>query len=167
MFYFLPTRPEIVKLMHRVRWVARLGGFVFFLGIPIGLVVGQESGAPAAPASQPSAASSSSSSNAGKHGKQKYSHANDFLIHGTVFTDKARSFPGVELRIRRAGEKKIRWRDYTNSRGEFAMRVPQGREYEMLIHAKGFADQSRTFDAKRGLTEERVVFTMEPAGEKK
>ena len=47
------------------------------------------------------------------------------------------------------------------------MRVPQGREYEMLIHAKGFADQSRTFDAKRGLTEERVVFTMEPAGEKK
>ena len=44
-----------------------------------------------------------------KPARKKYSHANDFLIRGTVFTDKALSFPGVQLRIRRAGEKKFRW----------------------------------------------------------
>src|SRR5260370_21469366 len=66
-----------------------------------------------------------------KPSKKKYSHTNDFLIRGTVFTDKALSFPGVQLRIRRAGEKKFRWECYTNSRGEFAVRLPQGSDYEM------------------------------------
>jgi hypothetical protein len=121
--------------------------------------------APTAPARTPSAASASSSS---KNGKQKYSHAHDFLIRGTVFTEKSMSFPGVQLRIRRAGEKKFRWEDRTNSRGEFAMRVPQGSEYEMVVHTKGFADQARTIDARSGISENNVVFRMEPpAGGKK
>src|SRR2546423_12823667 len=89
----------------------------------------------------------------GKPAKKKYSHANDFLIRGTVFTDKALSFPGVQLRIRRAGEKKFRWESYTNSRGEFAVRVPPGSNYEMVIHAKGFAEQIRTVDPKAGENE--------------
>src|SRR6267143_2057911 len=110
-----------------------------------------------APAAQPQSSSSANS------GKQKYSHANDFLIRGTVFTDKALSFPGVQLRIRRAGEKKFRWEDGTNSRGEFAIRVPQGIKYEMVVHAKGFADQTRTIDARNGSGENNVVFRMEPA----
>src|SRR6266581_2865972 len=97
-----------------------------------------------------------------KPGKKKYSHVNDFLIRGTVFTDKALSFPGVELRIRRAGEKKFRWESYTNSRGEFAVRVPQGSEYEMVVRAKGFAEQTRTIDAKAGGNEESMVFRMQP-----
>lgn len=109
-----------------------------------------------APASQPQSSSSASS------GKQKYSHANDFLIRGTVFTDKALAFPGVQLHIRRAGEKKIRWGDSTNSRGEFAIRVPQRAQYEMVVHAKGFADQTRTIDARTGSGENNVVFRMEP-----
>jgi hypothetical protein len=121
----------------------------------------QEPGQPPPP--EPPAGPSSSS----KHPKQKYSHANDFLIRGTIFTDKALSFPGVQLRIRRAGEKKFRWQDYSNSRGEFAIRVPQGSQYELVAHVKGFADQTRTIDAKKGLTEERLVFRMEPQGEKK
>ena len=98
-----------------------------------------------------------------KRAKKKYSHANDFLIRGTVFNDKALSFPGVELRIRAAGQKKYRWETYTNSRGEFAVRVPQGSDYEMLVHAKGFSDQTRTIDAKNGGNEETVVFRLEPA----
>jgi hypothetical protein len=108
-----------------------------------------------APAAQPQSSSSANS------GKQKYSHANDFLIRGTVFTDKALSFPGVQLRIRRAGEKKFRWEDSTNSRGEFAIRVPQGTQYEMVAHVKGFADQTRTIDARNGSGENNVVFRME------
>jgi hypothetical protein len=104
-----------------------------------------------------------SASKVDKLAKKKYSHANDFLIRGTVFNDKALSFPGVELRIRPAGQKKYRWETYTNSRGEFAVRVPQGLDYEMLVHAKGFSDQTHTVDAKNGGNEETVVFRMEPA----
>jgi hypothetical protein len=84
------------------------------------------------------------------------------LIRGTVFTDKALAFPGVQLRIRRAGEKKFRWEDSTNSRGEFAIRVLQGAQYEMVVHVKGFADQTRTIDALTGSGENNVVFRMEP-----
>jgi hypothetical protein len=105
-----------------------------------------------------------SASNTASSGKQKYSHANDFLIRGSVFTDKALSFPGVRLRIRRVGEKKFRWEDYTNSRGEFAIRVPQGSEYEMVVHAKGFADQIKVVDAKNGSDANNdLVFRMQPA----
>lgn len=96
--------------------------------------------------------------------KQKYSHANDYVIRGSVFTDKALSFPGVKLRVRRAAEKKFRWEDYTNSRGEFAIRVPQGSEYELVAHAKGFADQTKVVDAKNGTdANNNLVFRMQPA----
>jgi hypothetical protein len=98
-----------------------------------------------------------------KSQKEKYSHANDFLIIGTVFDPKGYAFAGVELRIRRSNEKKYRWDSYTNSRGEFAVRVPQGSDYEVVIHAKGFADQLRALDAKTGVSEARIVFHMESA----
>ena len=115
------------------------------------------------PVSQAALYSQTQSSSSSKTGKQKYSHANDFLIRGTVFTDKALSFPGAQLRIRRSGEKKFRWEDQTNSRGEFAIRVPQGTQYEMVLRAKGFAEQTRTIDARTGSGENNVVFRMEPA----
>jgi hypothetical protein len=114
----------------------------------------------------PPSASSPATAPASTHGKpakKKYSHTNDFLIRGTVFTDKALSFPGVQLRIRKAGEKKFRWESYTNSRGEFAVRVPQGSDYEMVVRAKGFAEQTRAIDAKSGGNEESMVFRMLPA----
>ena len=91
------------------------------------------------------------------------SHASDFLIIGTVFTDKAYAFPNVHLRVRRTTEKKFRWETYTNSRGEFAIRVPQGADYEMVIVAKGFADQSKVITARSGISEDNVVFQMQPA----
>lgn len=71
------------------------------------------------------------------------------------------SFPGAELRIRKTGEKKYRWESYTNSRGEFAVRVPQGSDYEMVVRAKGYAEQTRTIDAKSGANEENMVFRMQ------
>ena len=123
----------------------------------------QEPTSPAATASP--AASPAAKPNGGK---QKYSHANDFVIRGSVFTDKALAFPGVRLRIRRAEEKKFRWDDHTNSRGEFAIRVPQGFQYEMLVQAKGFADQTKTVDAKSGAdANNNFVFRMQPARGKK
>ena len=116
------------------------------------------------PPSQPpsSSSTSSNSSTSSSSSKQKHSHANDFLIRGTVFNAQALAFPGAQLRIRRAGEKKFRWQDYTNSRGEFAIRVPQGAQYEMLVRAKGFAEQAKTIDAKSGISDTNVVFRMEP-----
>lgn len=117
---------------------------------------------PNAPAAPSSTASSSS-----KSPNKKYSHADDFLILGTVFTDKGYAFPGIEIRVRRSAEKKFRWETYANSRGEFAVRVPKGTDYEMLIRAKGFLDQTKALDAKSGLSETRLVFRMEPGKEEK
>jgi hypothetical protein len=144
--------------MHRPQWITVLCTAALLASFNTAFGQAQEPTPPSssAPASQgPGAAS-------GKPGKSKYSHANDFLIRGTVFTDKALSFPGVQLRIRKAGEKKFRWESYTNSRGEFAVRVPQGSDYEMVVRAKGFAEQSRSIDAKAGGNEESMVFRMQP-----
>jgi hypothetical protein len=150
--------------MRRSRWIVHLAVSSLLVPFASASPRSQEptTQAPAS-GSQPSTATSSS-----KPGSKKYSHANDFLIRGTVFNEKALAFPGVQLRIRRAGEKKFRWETYTNSRGEFAVRVPQGSEYEMVVHTKGFADQIQNVDAKNGANEESKVFRMEPAtGEKK
>ena len=142
-------------------WKFFLCGAFFVVGAII-FARAQEPPSTTPPAASP--APSPAAKNAGK----KYSHKNDFLIRGTVFNEKALSFPGVQVRIRIAGEKKYRWETYTNSRGDFAVRVQQGLDYEMLVHAKGFADQTRSLDAKMGDNEETVVFRMEPvAGGKK
>jgi hypothetical protein len=126
---------------------------------------GQQSRPPESSSSTPSSAPaaqspSSSSSSSGKHG---HTHANDFLVIGTVFTDKAYALPGAQIRVRRSGEKKFRWETYTNSRGEFALRVPQGGEYEIVVLAKGFADQNGTVSAKSGISEDNVVYRLQPA----
>jgi Carboxypeptidase regulatory-like domain len=145
--------------MHRQQWIAILCTAAFAVSCGAVFMQAQE------PAPAPTGSSSSSAAPAStpsKPGKKKYSHANDFLIRGTVFTDKALSFPGVQLRIRRAGEKKYRWEGYTNSRGEFAVRVPQGSDYELVVRAKGFAEQTRSIDAKSGANEESMVFRMQP-----
>ncbi len=145
--------------MHRQQWITILCTAALVASSSGAFGQAQEPAPPppgSAPASQVPAATP------GKPGKKKYSHANDFLIRGTVFTDKALSFPGVQLRIRRAGEKKFRWESYTNSRGEFAVRVPQGSDYEMVVRAKGFAEQTRAIDAKTGANEESMVFRMRP-----
>jgi hypothetical protein len=146
--------------MHRPQWIPILCLAPLALSCCAAFAPAQEP-APPPPASPPASAAPPTAP--AKPGKKKYSHANDFLIRGTVFTDKALSFPGVQLRIRKAGEKKFRWESYTNSRGEFAVRVPQGSDYEMVVRAKGFAEQTRTIDAKSGGNEESMVFRMLPA----
>jgi len=123
--------------------------------------------APAVAQEQASPKPGTDSAQAASSSAKKNSHAYDFLIKGTVFTDKALAFPGVQLRIKRAGEKKFRWQTYTNSRGEFAVRVPQGSDYELAVHAKGFADQTLAIDAKTGDYLDDIVFRMQPTGGKR
>ena len=143
--------------MNRSRKVAFVCMGLLLLSPAMALEAIQE----AAPASS-STPPQDSASKTGSPGKQRYSHADDFLIRGTVFNENALAFPAVGLRLRIEGQKKYKWETYTNSRGEFALRVPQGSNYEILAHVKGFADQTRTVEAKGGGNEEIVVFRMQP-----
>ena len=147
-------------MMSNVRWLFLAVCVV--LAATVSFAAAQEK--PAAPAAQAPAQPASSSTNPAKH---RHTWADDFLIHGTVFTDKGLAFSGAQVRIRRAGDKKFRWQDATNSRGDFAIRVPHDASYEVLTHAKGFVDQTKTVNAKPGLTDETLAFKMEPAGGRK
>jgi hypothetical protein len=133
--------------------------FLVLLGLALAIAV-----RPAAARQNP--ASPQPAGPAATQGKE-HSHARDFLVKGTVFTNQSYAFPGAQVRLRRAGEKKYRWETYTNSRGEFAVRVPQGSSYELQVRSKGFLDQTRTIDAQAGNLEEGVTFRMQPAESKR
>jgi hypothetical protein len=78
------------------------------------------------------------------------SHAHDFIIFTTVFTEQGFALPGARVRIRRTDEKKFRWEAVSDRRGEFAVRVPQDSEYEMTVEAHGYKMQTRKVDANEG-----------------
>jgi len=116
----------------------------------------QEPAAPPAPL-QAAGPESSSKQSAQKQGR----HTDDFLVRGTVFTPDGLAFAGAELRIRRTSDKKFQWRDYTNSRGEFAIRVKMGSDYEVVASAKGFQEQALPVDAKTGERFKDLIFRMQ------
>jgi hypothetical protein len=116
------------------------------------------SGPGAVPSAQnPQAAGTSTSSSS----TNKKKPIPSFLIIGTVFNEKAFSFPGVQVQIRQVGEKKFRWETSTNSRGEFAVRVPPGHEYEVVTHVKNYQDQSQKVDSKVDV-QQRLSIKLEP-----
>ena len=88
-------------------------------------------------------------------------HADDFLVRGTVFTPEGLALPGAELRIRRASEKKFRWDTASNSRGEFAVRVKMGGDYEVVARAKGYREQTVPVNAATGERVKELVFRMQ------
>ncbi len=96
-----------------------------------------------------------------KHRKQI--HENEFLIKGSVFNPQGMSLPGAELRIRRAGEKKVHWQALTDRRGEFAIWVPLGADYELVVRARGFEEQTRAVNTKTAARQEDMVFRMQSA----
>ena len=93
--------------------------------------------------------------------KEKTKPIPSFLIIGTVFDERALSFPGVQVRIRRAGETKYEWETYTNTRGEFAVRVPPGYDYEVLVHIKKYKNQTRSVNSKADV-QQRLSIQLEP-----
>lgn len=82
-------------------------------------------------------------------------------MRGTVFTPEGLALPGAELRIRRTAEKKAKWETVTNSRGDFAVRVKMGSDYEVTVRAKGYQAQSVAVDAKTGGRVKDLVFRMQ------
>jgi Carboxypeptidase regulatory-like domain len=146
-------------MMHRRRWVIDLATVVTIsitatASIFSSPLAGQE---PAATPQSKSASPESSSTSKAKHG-----HANDLLIRGTVFNEHGLSIEGVQLQIQRADAKKPHWETRTNFRGEFAVRVPPGADYQIAAEIKGFAKQSQAVHGKDGAAEEKVIFHMEP-----
>jgi Carboxypeptidase regulatory-like domain len=113
----------------------------------------------AAPAAPPATDAGSASS------KAKRKELPSFLIIGTVFNENALSFPGVQVRIRRSGEKKFLYETYTNSRGEFAVRVLPGYDYEVVTHVKKYDDQTRSVNSKVDV-QQRLSIKLAPRGQK-
>jgi len=152
--------------MHRKHWVIVLAKIATVATIITGTTIatastfsrrvlaGQE---PAAPLESTTATPESSSTTKGKR-----SHADELLIRGTVFNERGLSMHGVKLRTQRVNAKKNHWETYTNFRGEFAVRVPKGSDYQIAAEMKGFATQSQAVNGKDGAAEERVIFHMEP-----
>jgi hypothetical protein len=136
-------------MMHRKRCVIVLA--TILLTPVLSVIAGQD--AVTSAAKQPAPSDSSSSR------KSKHSHADDLVIRGTVFNERGLALQGVKLRIRRADQKKPHWEAYTNSRGEFAVRLPKGPDYEIAAESKGFAKQSQAIN---GQSEESVVLHMHP-----
>jgi len=105
---------------------------------------------------------SSQSQPTGQEGSNNQQRVLPFLILGTVFNEAGYAFPGVEVRIRRKGEKKFRYGMYTNWRGEFAVRVPVGIEYEVVVAQKKYKEQTEVVAAKLEDVQRRLSFKLEP-----
>lgn len=91
-----------------------------------------------------------------------------FLLFGTVFTAQGFALPGAKVEVRRAGEKKVRWSSISDRRGEFAIRVPPGAEYEVTVTSKDFETMVRKVDATSGVREDMVFrMAVSPGGKKK
>ena len=119
--------------------------------------------APATPSPQAGQTAAHPQGESGTKGSSKNKANPGFLIVGTVFDEKALSFPGAEVRVRRADEKKFRWETHTNSRGEFAVRVPEGFEYEVVVRAKHYQDQAKSVTTNNGDIQQRLSIKLEPA----
>lgn len=145
--------------MHSQRWISVLGAAVLFLPAAIFARTQQSSPSPENPPAQTQAQSSSSKTQKSRHGR-------DFLIKGTVFTPEGLSFARARIRVRKSGEKSFHWESQANSRGEFAIRVVQGTEYEVVVNAKGCKEQKKSVNAAGSERIEEVVFHMEREGGK-
>jgi len=65
------------------------------------------------------------------------------VIFGTVWGPDDHPVYGVKIKIRREDEKKFRWELYSNHNGEFAQRVPAGKQdYVVGADTKGLTSKT-------------------------
>jgi hypothetical protein len=96
------------------------------------------------------------------------------VIAGTVFRQPGFALPGAQVTIRperdkEQGTKFKKSKIITNSRGEFAVRVPPvPMKYSVDVHANGYISQSKTVEIY-GEQWKEISFLLDPkpAGEKK
>jgi hypothetical protein len=90
---------------------------------------------------------------------------NDCIFYATVFTNEGRLLEGAEIHVRPTGKKKPDFEAWTDRRGEFAVRVSPGQDYDIEVKAEGFITQMRTANAQTG--KQDMVFHMELKPSKK
>ncbi len=135
--------------------------FALFLFLFFARTSSAQQPAPPPPPPPEPAAQAPASSPAKESSDKKHKSIPAFLILGTVFNERGYAFPGVEIKIRAKGEKKFRYDQYTNSRGEFAVRVPDGFEYEVLVRQKKYKEQTQEIAAKMEEVQKRLTFKLE------
>lgn len=107
----------------------------------------------------------------GAGAKDKKEQAPYALIFVTVFQESGLSFPGARIEIVPAGElqgarKFKRLEAVTDSRGEFAFRVPvEEMTYKLTARAAGYIPQEKTTQAA-GEVRVDVFFRLEAASKK-
>lgn len=93
--------------------------------------------------------------------KEQTEKKDEFVLVGTVFTEQGFALPAAAIRVRRAGEKKIREKAQSDRRGEFALRLRPGLEYEVSVEAKGYEPQTKKLSAEIG-GPNNFIFRMKP-----
>ncbi len=83
---------------------------------------------------------------------------NDCIFYATVFTNEGKLLEGAEIHVRPTGKKKPDYEAWSDRRGEFAVHVSPGMDYDILVKADGFAPQVRTVNAQMGRQD--LVFHM-------
>jgi hypothetical protein len=84
---------------------------------------------------------------------------NDCIFYATVFTNEGRLLVGAQIHVRPTGKKKPDFETWTDRRGEFAVRVSPGLDYDIEVKAEGFITQVRKANAQTG--KQDMVFHME------
>lgn len=143
----------------RILWSIWIAGFLIF-GVS---AAAQEPTGSTAQQSAPASTTRQAESNS--NGKKR--NLPGYVILGTVFNEKALAYPNARVQIRREAEKKYHWETYTNSRGEFAVRVPEGQEYEVLVKEKRYKEIAMKVSAKAGDLQERLSIRLEPVKQEK
>ena len=123
------------------------------------ILTGTQGPAPAANGQQGTVPEKTGTPQSSSNGKK--SKLPPYVITGTVFNEFALAYPNVRVQIRRVNEKKFRWDAYTNSRGEFAVRVPEGQEYEVFVHEKNYKDVSLKVTADNSAMEQKLSVRLE------
>jgi hypothetical protein len=121
-----------------------------------GIILAQE---PTVMSTQSRPAPSTQRGESTSSGKKK--NLPSYVILGTVFNEKALACPNARVQIRREAEKKYRWEAYTNSRGEFAVRVPEGQDYEVVVKEKQYKEVSVKVAAHAGEIQDRLSIRLE------
>ncbi|MEW5976560.1 MAG: carboxypeptidase-like regulatory domain-containing protein [Acidobacteriota bacterium] len=94
------------------------------------------------------------------------------LLYGTCVTDQGFTLREVKVRVElqqegKAGKGKKKWEMLSNSRGEFAVRLPAGRNtYRVLASKKGFESTEKvvTFE---GEERQDLIVTLVASPDKK
>lgn len=82
-------------------------------------------------------------SNVNLQGAERQKPPDNAVIFGTVWGPDDRPVYGIQVKMRRAEEKKARWQEYCNRRGEFEFQVPAGRhDYVIWADTKSYKLQN-------------------------